>query len=462
MAETPEISARLAAFAAGVRFEDLPAGAVELLKACWLDFVGLAAHASRHADSGQAVLAAVRSLAGASGPGTVVGLTETFPPAHAALLNGTHAHSFDFDDTNAYGTLHPGASVIAAALAAAESRGSSGRELLTALAVGYETAARVGAALGETAYDRGFHPTGVAGIFGAVAASARLLGLTERELLAAWGAAGSFASGSMQYLADGAWNKRIHPGWAAHSGLFAAFLAASGFHGAAQPLEGRYGLLGAYGDAPRPELAVDGLGERWLMLLTAIKPYPSCRYTHGAVDAALRLRERVGDAFRAGGTVTLRISPYAHQIVGERAEQKLRPRNLVDAQFSVYFQVAAALLDGRVGLASYEHLRDGALDELMDRVFAEPDQDLPALAAVASYRSPDGAETTTRVDAPVGEPPEGMPWAAVEEKFHPLAQSCFDEASRTRIVAAARELDHVPDVRALLGELRALTTDSAP
>jgi 2-methylcitrate dehydratase PrpD len=453
VADTPEISAPLAAFVTGVRFADVPADAVELLKACWLDFVGLAAHASRHADSGPAVLAAVRSLAGAGGPGTVLGLTETFPPAHAALLNGTHAHSFDFDDTNAYGTLHPGASVIAAGLAAAEARGASGRELLTALAVGYEVAARVGAALGETAYDRGFHPTGVAGIFGAVAASARVLGLTERELLAAWGAAGSFAAGSMQYLADGAWNKRIHPGWAAHAALFATTLAVSGFHGAAQPIEGRYGLLGAYGDAPRPELAVDGLGERWRLLQTAIKPYPSCRYTHGAIDAALRLRA----AFGPGGTVRLRISSYAHQIVGERTEQKLRPRNLVDAQFSVYFQVAAALLDGRVGLASYEHLGRGTLDELMDRVFVEPDQGLPALAAVATYRPPDGPETTTRVDAPVGEPPDGMPWAAVEEKFHPLAEDCFADAARARIVGAARELDLIADVRALLGELRALT-----
>ncbi|MGH3756698.1 MmgE/PrpD family protein [Actinophytocola sp.] len=450
-----EVTRRLAEFAAGIRSTDLPAEAVGLLKMCWLDFVGLTAYASRHADSGPAVLAAVRALGSScGGPGTVVGSAETFAPAHAALLNGTNAHSFDFDDTNAYGTLHPGAPVIAAGLAAAESVGASGRELLVGLAAGYEVAARVGAALGETAYDRGFHPTGVAGIFGAVAAGARVLGLSERELLSAWGAAGSFASGSMQYLADGAWNKRVHPGWAAHAALFAVLLAKSGFHGADLPLEGRYGVLNAYGDAPRPELATAELGERWVLLLTAIKPYPSCRYTHAAVDAALMLRKRVGAAFRAGGTVSLRLSPYAHQIVGERVGPKLRPRNLVDAQFSVYFQVVAALLDGRVGLDAYAHIRDGEREDLTARVFAEPDPELPALAAVATYRSPLGEETTVRVDAPVGEPPEGMPWGAIEDKFHSLARSCFAEDVRTRIVTSAHELEGVVDLRPVLADLR--------
>ena len=299
MSDTLDRSLALAEFVAGLTYEQVPAGAVDRLKQCLLDFVGLAAFAAARAESSEPFRRAILTLAPRPGPGTVVGEARGYPWEYAALLNGAFAHTLDFDDTNLFGALHPGAPVIPAALAAAEQTAASGRALLESLAAGYEVACRVGGALGQTAYDRGFHITPVAGIFGAVAAGAKLFGLGAAEIASAFGIALSQAAGSMQYLENGAWTKRLHPGFAAHDALVSLALARAGVVGAARAIDGRYGLLAGYSNAPRPDLLLERLGERWVLAETAIKPYPSCRLTHGAIDAVLSLREKAGADARA-------------------------------------------------------------------------------------------------------------------------------------------------------------------
>lgn len=420
MAETDDRSLALAEFVAALTLDRVPACAIDRLRQCLLDFVGITAFAAAHAESSGPFREAVLALAPRPGPGTVVGEARGYPWPQAALLNGAFAHTLDFDDTNLFGALHPGAPVIAAALALAERDGVGGRTFLEALAAGYEVSCRVGGALGQTAYDRGFHPTAVAGIFGAVAAGAKITGAAPAEIVSAFGIALSQAAGSMQYLDNGAWTKRLHPGFAAHDALVSLALARAGVVGAARPLDGRYGLLVGYSNAPRPELLVEGLGERWTLEETAIKPYPSCRLTHGAVDAVLALRAAAG----AGEAVALdvRLSPKAFDIVGERLAHKVHAGTVVDAQFSVYFQTAVAWLDGRVDWASYGKISDARVQAMAERVRASVDEAMPLAGAEVALTVAGGASTrVVRVEQPLGEPERPVPWDVLEAKFRGLA-----------------------------------------
>lgn len=442
-------TARLADFAAHTPFTELPAEAVERLEQCVLDFIGVAVLGAREADSSPAIQAGVARLSAGGGTARVVGLPGSWSMEHAALLNGVHAHSFDFDDTSIEGGLHPGAVVIPAALAAAEQAGGSGTEFLTALAVGYETDCRVGAALGHGAYSRGFHPTGVAGVFGAVAAAGRVLRLAAPELESAFGLAGSMAAGSMQYLANGGWNKRLHPGLAARNAVLAAGFAASGVSGASQAIEGALGLLHGYTDTPEPGRLTAELGERWQLTGTGIKPYPSCRLTHGAIDAALRLRERLGGTPPLDGDISILLSPAAYAIVGVPEARKISPINSVDAQFSVYFQAAAALLDGDVGWGTYRRVGEPETEKLAARITVAPDDAVTAAGARLTWHAPDGTDRDEYVPVPAGEPGTTLSWDVVETKFHSCTAALYDDATRHRIVAEVRRLHEAPSLRAL-------------
>ncbi|WAP55448.1 MmgE/PrpD family protein [Streptomyces sp. S465] len=447
-------TAELARFVSRLRFEDLPASVVTRLSQCLLDFIGVTVGGSAQADSSPAVINAVRSLAPPDGPATCVGHERGYPWQYAALLNGAFAHSLDFDDTNITSALHPGAPVIPAALAVAEREDATGAEFLTALAAGYETCCRVGAALGQSAYDRGFHPTAIAGLFGAVAAGARLMNTTAEQLTGAFGVAGSMAAGSMQYLKNGSWNKRLHPGLAAHNAILSLALTASGFHGAEQALEGRHGLLNSYSDAPRPQLITDGLGEHWLLSDTGIKPYPACRLAHGAIDAALRLRQCLGGAIPPSAEISVRVSPRAYAIVGTDESCKTHPANTVDAQFSVYFQTSVALLDGAVDWSSYQRLGDADVLALTKRLHVTADDRVPDAGAVLTCCLDDGRTSEIRVDQPSGEPGGDLPWEPVEAKYYALVRTIYEEEQARGIVQQVRTLPEGVRIRSLARRLR--------
>jgi 2-methylcitrate dehydratase PrpD len=450
---TESATRRLARFAAEeTDFARLPAEVTERLAQCLLDFIGVTALGAREAESSPAILAAAAELAAGRGKARVIGVAHTWPAEYAAFLNGAFAHSLDFDDTYIDGGLHPGAAVIPAALAAVDSGGITGpEELLTALAVGYETACRVGAALGQGAYLRGFHPTAIAGTFGALAAAGRVRSVSAGQLDAAFGLAGSMAAGSMQYLASGAWNKRLHPGIAARNALTALALAASGVTGAASALDGDLGVLNAYSAQPDPAQLTAGLGDRWTLVGTGIKPYPSCRLTHGAVDAARRLREAVPGDVLGTGRFEVVISPEANAIVAGPDPHKLVPLNSVDAQFSVYFQIAAALLDGNVTWAGYRRVGDPAISELTSRISVTVDEKMKPAGARLSWLSADGTRVIEQVvDEPSGEPGTGLSWDLVEAKFHAAAAAAYDAETRREIVATIRGLNQLPAIATLL------------
>jgi 2-methylcitrate dehydratase PrpD len=447
---TDQATTRLAAFALATH--DLDEALAERLRQCFVDFIGLAAFAADRIDE-SSKFRVFSELGFSGGGGTVIGQAETLAFPHAALLNGAHAHSLDFDDTNVAGGLHPGAPVIAASLAQAERSGASGQRLLEAIAVGYEVACRVGAALTTASIDRGFHLTPVAGIFGATAAVARLGRLDPPTCASAFGLAGSRASGSMQYLANGGWNKRLHPGFAAHDALIVTAMAQAGVVGATEPIEGRYGVLHAFTGKGEPGALLDGLGSRWVAASTAIKPYPSCRLTHGAIDAALELRD-AAQPMLGKGAIKITLSPTARTVVGIPEANKIEPGNLVEAQFSVYFQVASALFYGNVDLPAYERVGAPTINDLSRRISVEVDATLPLAGAMLEIAAPGHTTLMKRIEAPRGEPEAPLSWGDVLEKFDGLAAPVFG-AGRARVIAAkAKVIDQLDDVRTFIAALR--------
>ncbi|MDO9568150.1 MAG: MmgE/PrpD family protein, partial [Hydrogenophaga sp.] len=288
----PSIAAQLAAFAHGLTPDMLPAAVVEQAKLLMLDALGIALASSQH-DFAHCAYRGLHALGGA-GDSAVMGAFAPLPLRDAVLMNGILVHGLDFDDTHPGAITHPSASAFPLALGLAAQRHASGAEMIMTYVLAIEVAARLGAAAQGRFHDVGFHPTGLVGAFGCALAAGKLMGLDQAGLEHAQGVVLSMASGSMEFLSDGAWTKRMHSGWAGVSGLTATALAGAGFRGPSQPYEGRFGLyashLAARGLNADLSLCARGLGERWELMDVAVKLYPTCHYTHASIDAALALR----------------------------------------------------------------------------------------------------------------------------------------------------------------------------
>ena len=281
------LSGQLAEFLSGLRGGVAPAHLVAAGN-CVIDTLGAIAYGSAQPWSMAAARHAVAT--GGGGACTVVGWDEGASPPMAAFANGTAAHAFELDDVHEEAVNHPGAVVVAAALAVAEETDASGLVFLEAVVVGYEAMARAGLGVGPVSHMlAGFHPTSMSGVFGAAAAAAHLRGLDAARLNHAFGIGASLASGTMEFAASGGMAKRIHAGRAAEGGIMAAALAADGFEGARDGLAGRHGFCRIFTNDPRPELLVEGLGERWMIDEITVKPYASCSDVHPMVQAASKL-----------------------------------------------------------------------------------------------------------------------------------------------------------------------------
>ncbi len=449
------ITAELSAFSAGLTLDRVPADVTARARFLVLDLVGNIVRARHDAESTPALLAATRALGLGAGNSGVFGDAARYTPAGAALLNGALGHSLDFDDTHAAGSLHPGAPVIPAALAAGEMAGAAGADVLAAIIAGYEVTCRVALALPAGAhYERGFHPTATCGAFGAAAAAARAFGLDAAQIESALGIALSQSAGSLQFLANGAWTKRFQVGWAAASGLAAATLAREGFKGAAEALEGRLGFLHAYAPHPRPELAVRDLGTAFELMQTAVKPYPSCRYGHAGIDAALMLRQAHGLRAEEIERVTYGVSNAGMLLVGKPADKKADPQNVVDGQFSGPFVIACALATGAMGWDSYRLLHDPAVRGLLGKIVCEQDAEMEAefprnmSGKVTVFAR--GERFVQIVIVPKGEPSHFLSEAELRAKFAGLADAVLGVERAARLADAVLRIDETADVASLM------------
>ena len=389
-----EETATLAAYVANLRFEDIPEEVRERAKALTLDFLGSAIRARRDAESTPSLYGMLEALSlDNHGESTVFGDNRTWTPAIAALLNGALGHSLDFDDTHADSSLHPSAPVVPAAFAVGELVRASGREVLTAIVAGYEVCCRLGNALDPTShYARGFHPTATAGTYGAAAAAAKLFGLSKEQIIAAFGVAGSQAAGSLQFLVNGAWNKRYQVGASAMNGVIAATLARNDFVGATQSVEGKHGLLVGYSDNAHPEKAIANLGKVYETMKIGVKPYPSCRYTHAALDALIAIRREHNLTPDQIKRVEIGLHRNGITLAGDPATKR-HPTSVVGGQFSMFFTGAVALDQGRFGWDDYSRLGDAAVDALADKFDVVQDS-VSKAARIRSVRASASPPTT--------------------------------------------------------------------
>lgn len=449
------ITSELSRFSADIRLDHLPAPVVERARFLVLDLVGNIVRARHDAESTASFLAATRAMGLAAGNAGVFGDAARYTPAGAAFLNGALAHSLDFDDTHAAGSLHPGAPVIPAALAAGEMVGASGSDVLAAIIAGYEITCRVALALpaGEH-YDRGFHPTATCGAFGAAAAAARVFGLDAAGIEGAMGTVLSQCAGSLQFLVNGAWTKRFQVGWSAMNGLMAATLVREGFKGTIEALEGRHGFMRAYAPNPTPARAVQDLGGVFELMNTAVKPYPSCRYGHASIDAALALRVEHGLKPEEIERVTLGLPRAGMMLIGLPPEKKSDPHNVVDGQFSGPFVVASALATGAMGWDSYRLLQDPTVRSLLPKIACEQDPEIeaefPANMSGKVTIVARGQTFVRKVVVPKGEPSNFLTEDELRAKFSGLAEAVLGPERTARLASEVLAIDHVADVSSLM------------
>jgi 2-methylcitrate dehydratase PrpD len=455
-AATASIQAQLADFAVSLGHDDIPAEVRTRAVHHMLDAAGIAVASTRY-DFAHKTLAGVRALS-SEGRVPVFGMPARLPARDAAIMNGYLAHGLDYDDTHIAGIVHPTSSALPATLSAAQLGGANGRDMVTAFIIGIEAAARLGMTAKSQFHQVGHHPTGMIGVFGAALAAGRLMGLNKAALIDAQGIALSMASGSLQFLEDGAWNKRLHPGWAAQAGIMAASLAREGFKGASDPYDGRFGVFNSYlGCGPRTaeldfSLATAGLGETWELMATAIKPFPTCHFTHGAIDAALELRSEVGDP-AAIESILIKVPQGVHKTICEPEENKFAPQNDYDAKFSVQFLVAAALVRGKLTLAELEPdaLGDETILALTRRVSFADDPDSPFPAAYSGevlIKTTDGREFLHREHINRGAANRPLTNDEIVEKWVDNAQMTFGPDRVRDLQAAVLGLDQAPSALA--------------
>jgi len=421
----------------------------ERLKEYLVDFIAVTLAASHSSDSTVPICNAVKALGGQAGSSTVLGLGKSFTPQYAGLLNAALGHSLDFDDTYAKGTLHAGVTAIAAGLTQAELLGAEADidRFLVAVAVGYEVTCRLGKELGNEAYARGFHNTSTAGIFGAVATIAVLKRFAVGTVENAFGLAGSKAAGSMQYLENGSWNKRLHPGFAVHDAFVCTALAEAGVIGAAKIFEGSFGFLHGYSPKADQDLLylTGDLGQRWEFLETSLKPFPACRMTHGFIEHAAKFgydKGRVAaDDVKA---ITLSLSPNNVSVVGAATKNKIHPENMVDAQFSAYFTTANSFLYGSDnGVRCYEQdrLQDAGIQNLCDKTACVADESLRQFGSRLRIDYEDGTFDEVDVPYPLGESQHPFTRDQVDAKFFSLVQPVLGKPRAAAILEAVNEIE---------------------
>src|SRR5215471_11741823 len=433
-------------------YADLPASAVESARRDVLDSFGCMLGGS--GSPGIDELFGVLARWGGRDESRVLLRRTRLPAPQAALLNASMGHALDFDDTlDSGGSIHPGVSVLAAALAVSDSlERVTGRDFLLAVALGLDISCRIALACTR---DRGWHRTAAMGVFGATTAAGKLIGLTPEQMLAAFGIAYSHAAGNRQCILDGALTKRMQAGQAASAGVFSAVLAQTGFSGAQNIFNGRFGFFELYQpDGYDVSLLLRDLGTVFCGESLSYKPYPCGRPLHAAIDAALAARAALQISGAADiESVTIAADPAGHAERFLGAPVKRRPTQVVEAQFAQPFLVATALVHGKVGIAEVDGLGDASVLALSDRIAGVARDHRPKGSLSITVRMTDGRSVTVEASTPIGSPDKPLTNAQLETKFRDCARNAarpLSEASVDGALAAIERLETLPDAQELM------------
>jgi 2-methylcitrate dehydratase PrpD len=437
-----EITRQLAGWVVGLDAGDIPAEVRREGVRTFVNWLGCAVGGASHETVDRA-LDAVRMF---SGPerAQVIGRDDRLDELHAALINGISSHVLDYDDTHLKTIIHPAGPVASAILAVSESRAVSGRDFLTALVVGIEVECRIGNAVYPDHYDRGWHITGTAGVFGAAAATGKLLGLSRQQMMWAIGLAATQASGLRDMF--GTMTKSFHPGRAAQNGAMAAFLAKANFDSSERAIEAPRGFANVLSTKQDYSEILDGLGSDWEAGLNTYKPYACGIVIHPTIDGCQQLRERLGGKVAAIASVGLRTHPLVLELTGKR-----RPNTGLEGKFSVFHAAATALLrgDGSPTAFTDEAVRDPAIMALRDRVDATSDAGVPEDAVHIAVTFEDGERIELHVPHAIGSLERPLSDNAIGKKFTDQSVPVIGEAAAGSLLDMGWAIETSPDVAAI-------------
>ena len=450
--DTPHLSAELAAFAANLRYEDIPAPVLRRAEDLLLDcLASILAGASARAV--QAIDRYAAAMGPADGPSEVLITRRRTTPLFAAMVNAAAAHVVEQDDVHNGSVFHPAAVVFPPALAVAQALGRSGRDLLVASVAGYEVGIRVGEFLGRSHY-KIFHTTGTAGTLAAAVTTGRLLNLSPEEMLHALGSAGTQAAGLWEFLRDAADSKQLHTAKAAADGITAAYLAREGFTGARHILEGPQGMAAGMSTDADPSRLCDRLGERWALAETSFKFHASCRHTHPAADA---LQQALRDNNLTEADIE-RVVAHVHQGAIDVLGPVVNPQTVHQSKFSMGTVLALIAHQGRAGLAEFDAgLDDPGVATFRGKVEMELDPEVDDaypqrwIGKVTVYTR-DGRKLHGRVDEPKGDPGNTLSRAEIEDKTLSLGRyaDAATEQELRGLIAAIWNLEKAEKMETLL------------
>jgi 2-methylcitrate dehydratase PrpD len=445
------VSETLADHFVNLSFDRIPSTLVDDAKRLVLDYLGVALAGSQ-TDSGQ-VSRRFAVETGGHAEATLIGGGPRVPAVHAAFANAISSHSVELDDVDVLALFHFSPPVVSAALAMAERERSSGAEFIAAVAAGCEMMARASAATNPSLRDRGFHTTPACGVFGATIAAARLLKLDRDATVSALGLAGAQSSGLMEMYGP-SMQKRFNPGPSARNGVTAALMAGLGFTGAATIFDGERSFCRAFSDRFDPGELTKGLGRDFPVQME-FKPYSCARPIHNAIDCALNIRKELAEPLSAVSAITVQRHPaWAHY------HQNAAPTTYHEAQVSLPYSVAVALLDGAALLPQYQddRLRDPGILRLSRLVTIVPDASLPrGVSCRMTLETSGGGVYRSQVDHPRGSIANPMTADEMAAKVHMLADPVI---GRTAVDALADSVRHATELPAV-GELARLLGDAA-
>mgnify|MGYP000305018106 CR=1 FL=1 len=459
MAEEKKISELLADLTVSLHYEDLPENARRHAANLVLDVLG-SMIGSKRLESSRIATAVARQLGGPE-ESTVVGYRGKIAAPNAAYANAIQCYAFDFVDDHNESNAHPSPATIPTSLALGEKLHATGKQVIEAIALGNETVCRLGAAfLGKTYY-QGFHPTSTCGTFGAAISAAKLLRLDARSVVWSLGIAGSQVGGLMAWNTEGSYTKRLQAGHPAWAGITSAYLAEKGFNGPSGIIEGTDGFMQAYSYQLQYDTRwiTEKLGQEWIFATSSIKVYPCCRYSGGHLDAALEIQRRYHPDPQRIARIFIRSSDYTIRLLA--APRKRDPQTVVDTQFSMPWQAAIALIDGRIDTNTFvpENIHRPDVRALMTKVEWVVDEEFERrypehYSCAVTVTMDDGTEYTVQVDDPKGDWRNPVSQEELEDKFTHLARREIHDEGRIReIIAYVRDIHLSPDINELFALL---------
>ena len=434
------LSEQLAQYIVDVRFDDIPQDVVQFTKLCIVDYYSSLLK-GQEAEPVRMMEQVAQVLGGEKQATAVTGLKTSI--TNAAFINGGASHVIELDDIHKASIVHAATVIMPSAIAIAEWKNLSGKQLIEAIIVGYEVAFRVGETVTPSHYYY-FHNTATCGTFGAAAAVAKLLGLSKEQIVQAFGSAGTQAAGLWEFIEDGAMSKQLHPGKAAMNGILSAMLAQQGFTGAKAILEGRRGFFEAMSEQYDVTRMTEKLGQQYKITENAFKVHASCRHTHAAMDLAVELHKKVE---KNGIEFIKSVEVGAYQVALDITDAK-NPQTIYAAKFSMQFCVALALLTGEGGFDAFngDTLQDPGIRKLMEKLVVSVDEEINSQypqewGAKIQIHWQDGSSNVVQSRFPKGDPEKALTEQDFINKFNSLVP--LEEAHKEKIIHDLLHLEKI-------------------